>query len=76
MKLDKEDKENLKYIKEHKGSRIDVKILEAFIRKHIDPTCRVCPTCPTQVRYAIRRVENWELMQSKMKQDGRTKSEA
>ena len=67
MKLDKEDKEVLKYIQENKRKKIDVKILEAFIRKYIDPTCRVCPTCPTQVRYAIRKFENWELNQKKTK---------
>ena len=41
-----------------RGGRLDMKVVENFIRTHFDANCKnICHTCPTQVRFAINRVK-------------------
>jgi len=40
--------------------RVNVKELTEFIRDNIDPSCKsICPTCPTQIRFAQARIKQW-----------------
>lgn len=42
-----------------KVDKKQVRILQNFIIVNIDPTCTICESCGSQIRYAFERVKNW-----------------
>ena len=39
----------------------DIEAIENFVRENIDPNCsKICKRCPSQAKFAIRRIRAWE----------------
>lgn len=39
----------------------EIQSIEDFVRKHIDPNCKkMCRRCPSEARFALRRIKAWE----------------
>lgn len=60
FKLQKEDLVLLDTILGYKkvGSA-EVKVMVDFMRIHIDERISICDTCPTQIRFAHRKLRKW-----------------
>jgi len=37
----------------------EVKEIQEIIRAFIDPKCSICTTCPSQIRFAQKRLASW-----------------
>jgi len=58
--IDKECIEIYKKIKLLKSvSKDEILMMELFTKKYIDPKCKICSTCPAQIRFAWNRILNW-----------------
>lgn len=42
-----------------KFTKPDVESLETIMKKYVDPRCRVCNKCRSQIKFTLKRLENW-----------------
>tara|TARA_R110000803_G_scaffold75899_2_gene140255 strand:+ start:638 stop:928 length:291 start_codon:yes stop_codon:yes gene_type:complete len=58
--MDKEGVEQFREIKKWKNAgKKELDTMQRFTQDYIDPKCKICRTCPAQIRFAYNRIINW-----------------
>lgn len=64
--MTKEDRDMIeKYVNKTSLTSGETAKLQMLIKKYIDPSCWICTTCPTQIRFAWIRLRDWWSLQNK-----------
>lgn len=60
MIVEEKDKERIKILIDlRKASKDQTLEMVEYIKKYIDPKCKICPTCPTQVQYVHKKLKTF-----------------